>query len=169
VRFFTRGWHSGELSDEESEQTVRDYDAHLEAISARLPDPVVTLAREVNLHDAVIERVEWEPANAELVLRLVTRPGRGNQAVTITYSGAMLGERRLEVLKNAARDRETEILYSEVDVDEEGVLAHRLLFSPRDELTIEFGALTLEAQPRADDLVRLGPSFLEVLADDEDK
>jgi hypothetical protein len=54
-------------------------------------------------------------------------------------------------------------------VDEEGVLAHRLLFWPRDELTIEFGALTLEVQPRADDLIRLGPSFLDVLADDEDE
>jgi uncharacterized protein DUF4085 len=148
---------------------VRDYHAHLEAISARLPDPVVALAREVNLHDAVIERVEWEPANAQLVLRLVTRAGGSNQAVTITYSGAMLGEHRLDTLRNAARDRKTEILYSEVDVDEEGVLAHRLLFWPRDELTIEFGALTLDVQPRADDLVRLGPFFLEALADDEDK
>jgi hypothetical protein len=81
----------------------------------------------------------------------------------------MLGEQRLDVLRNAARDRETEILYSEVDVDEQGVLAHRLLFWPRDELTIDFEALTLEVQPRADDLVRLGPFFLEVLADDEDE
>ena len=84
VRFFTRGWHSGELSDEESQQTVRDYHAHLEAISARLPDPVVALEREVDLHDAVIERVEWEPANARLVLRLVALAWPGYQAVTIT-------------------------------------------------------------------------------------
>jgi hypothetical protein len=52
-------------------------------------------------------------------------------------------------------------------VDDEGVLAHRLLFWPRDELTIDFGTLTLELQPRADDRVHLGPFFLEVLADDE--
>jgi hypothetical protein len=170
VRFFTRGWHRGELSDEESERTVRDYHAHLQAISARLPDPMMALAREVTLHDARIERVEWEPANAQLVLRLVTTwPSGGSQAVTITYSGAMLGEHRLDVLRNVARDRETEILASEVDVDEEGVLAHRLLFWPRDELTIEFGALTLEVRPRADDRVRLGPFFLEVLADDEEE
>jgi hypothetical protein len=165
VRFFTRGWHSGELSDEESEETVRDYEAHLEAISARLPDPVLVLAREVNLHDAVIERVEWEPAAARLVLRLVTRPDEGNEAVTLVYSDVMLGEQRLEVLRAVARDRKTEILYSEVDVDGEGVLAHRLLFWPRDELTIEFGTMNLEVQPRADDRVRLVPFFLEVLAD----
>jgi hypothetical protein len=167
VRFFTRGWHQGDLSDEEYEQTVRDYDTHLEAISGRLPDPVVALAREVNLHDAVIERVEWEPASARLVLRLVTTTSESRQAVTLTYSDAMLGDRRLDVLKNVARDRKTEILYSEVDLGEDGgVLAHRLLFSPRDELTIEFGTLTLELQPRADDRVQLGPFFLEVPAND---
>ena len=160
VRFFTRGWHQGDLSDEEYDQTVRDYDAHLEAISARLPDPVVALAREVNLHDAVIERVEWEPASARLVLRLVTWTSDSRQAVTLTYSDAMLGDQRLDVLKNVARDRKTEILYSEVDLGEDGVLAHRLLFWPRDELTIDFGTLTLEVQPRADDRVQLGPFFL---------
>ena len=171
VRFFTRGWHQGDLSDEEYEQTVRDYDAHLEAISARLPDPVVALARGVNLHDAVIERVEWEPASARLVLRLVTRTSGSRQAVTLTYSDAMLGDQRLDVLKNVARDRKTEILYSEVDLGEDGVLAHRLLFWPRDELTIDFGTLTLELRPRADDRVQLDPFFLEMPAnaDDDDE
>ena len=170
MRFFTRGWVSGELPDEEWERTERDYIAYLEAISARLPDQMLALAREVNLHDAWIECVEWEPAKAQLVLRLVTRPGSGtNEAVTITYFGAMLGEQRLEVLRNVARDRKTEILYSEVDVDEDGVLAHRLLFWPRDELTIDFEALTLEVQPRADDHVPLGGFFVELLADDEDE
>ncbi len=36
----------------------------------RLPDPVGALARDVDLHDAVIERVAWEPAAARLVLSL---------------------------------------------------------------------------------------------------
>ena len=99
---FTRAWHEGKFSDEECAQTVRDYEAHLEAISARLPDPVVALVREVNLHDSVIESVEWAPAAARLALRLVTRPGGSNEAVSLTYSGVMLGERRLDVLRNVA-------------------------------------------------------------------
>lgn len=171
MRSFTRGWHAGELSDEESQQTFRDYQAHLEAISGRLPDPMVALARDVDLHDAVIESVEWAPEAASLVLRLVTRQfesgGKGRQAVSLTYSDVMLGEQRLGVLRSVARDRATEILYSEVDCDEEGVLAHRLLFWPRDELTIEFGTMTLELQPRADDRVRLGGFFVEVPANDD--
>jgi hypothetical protein len=83
----------------------------------------------------------------------------------------MLGDQRLDVLKNVARDRKTEILYSEVDLGEDGVLAHRLLFWPRDELTIDFGTLTLELRPRADDRVQLDPFFLEMPAnaDDDDE
>jgi hypothetical protein len=164
VRFFTRGWASGELPDDEYEETVRAYSAHLKTISAVLPDQVVVLAREVNLHDAVIERAEWAPAENRLALRLVTGPAsvKGSQSLSLTYSGAMLGERPLETLRAAARDRATEILYSEVDCDEQGVLMHRLLFWPRDELTIAFRSLSLEVHDRDDDRVHLGPFFLDV-------
>jgi hypothetical protein len=41
---------------------------------------------------------------------------------------------------------------------------HRILFWPRDELTIEFRELRMEVTPRADRRVDLGPAYL---ADEE--
>jgi hypothetical protein len=36
------------------------------------------------------------------------------------------------------RDRQTQIIADEIDQEEQGILRHRLLFWPRDELTIDF-------------------------------
>jgi len=50
------------------------------------------------------------------------------------------------------------ILESEVDCDDEGVFSHRLLFWPRDELTIDFTDLSLEIADREDRRVDLAGS-----------
>lgn len=164
VRFFTRGWHSGELPDDEAEQVLRDYSVYVEAISGRLSKQMIALARDVDLHDAVIERIEWAPAERRLAIGLVTRPSTntGTQSVYLTYLDALLGERPIGTLREVARDRATEILYSEVDCDEEDRFVHRLLLWPRDEVSITFGKLTLELQNRPDDRVHLGGYFVEV-------
>ena len=119
MRYFTRGWHNGELDDDEMAQVEAAYAQRLEAISAGLPGPVLELA-DLNLHDACIEAVLWEPAAKRLRLSLVAfHHSSGYRAVTLTYSGALLGDQRVRTLRDAARDRETEILYSEIDCDDE--------------------------------------------------
>jgi hypothetical protein len=123
----------------------------------------------LNLHDASIEDVRWEPAVRRLRLSLLTLdPPSRYQAVALTYSGALLGEQRLCTLRDVARDRETEILESEVDCDDEEGFSHRLLFWPRDELTIDFTGLSLEIAYREDRRVNLGRFFVEILPEDED-
>ena len=89
--------------------------------------------------------------------------------VALTYSGALLGEQRLCTLRDVARDRETAILESEVDCDDDGGFSHRLLFWPRDELTIDFAGLSLEIADHEDRRVNLGGGFfVEILPEDED-
>lgn len=80
----------------------------------------------------------------------------------LSYGGAMLGVSRVESLRRAALSRETMLLYDEVDIDEEGILAHRLLFHPCEEVTIDFRDFALQASPRADLRVKLGPAFLQL-------
>ena len=88
--------------------------------------------------------------------------------MALTCSWALLGDRRIRTLRDVARDRETEILESEVDCDDEGVFSHRLLFWPRDELTIDFAGLSLEIADHEDRRVNLGGFFVEILPEDED-
>lgn len=168
MKHFTRGWHAGELSDEECAAAAEAYAHRLHTIDSRLTPALRTLAHEVCVHDAIVERVIWSPGEKELLVALVTYEpeGRSHRAVELVYSGAMLSEQRLEMLRVLANDRRTEVLAHEVDVDDDGTFAHRLIFAPEGELTIGFVTLRLVVDDRADDRVRLGPAFLERREDD---
>ena len=168
MRFFTRGLVHGELSDEERQEVEAAYVRRLEVILPGLPAVVRELAR-LNLHDAQIERARWEPAEHRLTLSLVTWQAQHWHGITLGYSGALLGERRVQTLREVTRDRETQILAHEVDSDDQGLLSHRLLFSPRDELTIDFAALGLQTSERSDDRVSLIPCWQETGAEDEEE
>jgi hypothetical protein len=168
VRYFTRGWANGEGDYEEWERAGQGYRNRLAVIAPRLPEPARRLAHEVSLHDAIIEDIEWTPSAKKLVVTLATGTSEsGYLTVSLTYLGAELGERRVEALRSLARDRETEVLYDEVDMGDDGLLVHRLLFWPQEEVTIDFRELQLHVEPRADRRVHVGVrAFREVTESD---
>jgi len=169
MRYFTRGWANGELTEEEDDTLSRAYEARLTEITPRLPPSMVRLLEGASLHDAIIESVRWAPSQAELRLKLVCGASDvGYRGVQLTYRGAMLGKARIESLRNVANDREACILYQEVDIDEEGVLAHRLLCWPNAEVTIEFRELDYVSAPRDDRRVTLAGAFV-VVEDGDDE
>lgn len=130
MRYFTRGWLNGEYSDDDHEAAVVQYDERLEAIRPALPPEVASLTQR-DLHDGVIEFIEWDARTSELTLALVIGDlQRGYSQLRIDYKGAMLGENRIETLRQLARDRRAELLYDEVDLDESGVFQHRMIFWP---------------------------------------
>lgn len=161
MRYFTRGWASGELSDDESDEANEAYRARVAEITPRLPPAMVRLAHEISVHDGIIEQVIWNSHLNRLQLTLVCTDAHQNYIQThLTYSGAMLGPSRIESLQRAALSRETELLYDEVDIDDDSVFSHRLLFDPCEEVTIEFKELELVVSPRADQRVHLGRAFI---------
>lgn len=160
--YFTRGWANGEVSDAACRRARAAYRARLAKIKRRLSPAMWRLASSVGVHDAIIERTLWDPGKKRLELNLVLLVNPDAYAtLSLIYKGAMLGQERVATLASASRDRDVSILYDEVDIDDEdGTFVHRLLFWPRDEVTIDFRSLELAITPRADDRVRLGYSFL---------
>ena len=73
----------------------------------------------------------------------------------------MIGDHYMDVLRTRARDRETELLYDEVDVEQDGTYVHRLLFWPEGEISIAFKHLKLSSAARADRRTFLSGSFIE--------
>jgi len=176
MRYLTRGWYVGELSDDETEAAKLAYWARIAAIEDRLPEPMVRLARHVDLHDGVIERVTWDPAEKHLMLDVVTSTPKlpeTTQTVRAAFGGALMGKQRIDTLRHVARDREACILYWEIDVDDretslDAPLTLRLLFWPRDEVSIDFAELTLDIQDRIDGRVQIKPYFVEVFQDEDE-
>ncbi|WP_242394270.1 DUF4085 family protein [Anaeromyxobacter oryzisoli] len=161
MRYFTRGWASGELSDDVSDQAKEAYHARVAEITPRLPPAMVRLVHEISVHDGIIEQVIWNSHLNRLQLTIVCTDAYQNYIqAQLTYSGAMLGSSRIESLQRAALSRETELLYDEVDIDDDSVFSHRLLFDPCEEVTIDFKKLELVVSPRADQRVHLGRAFI---------
>lgn len=160
MRYFTRGWANGDMSEVESERVREAYWKGLRELMPKLPPAMAKLAK-VNLHDAVIEQVRWNAKTKLLHIRLAAgNQGEGYATVDLRYKGAMLGEIRVETLRDAARDREAFILNDELDMDEEGNLIHRLLFWPREEVSLDFRELEIQVTPRTDRRVLLGGYFV---------
>jgi hypothetical protein len=170
VKYFTRGWANGEHDDEESDRIRSDYARHFASIAPRLP-PALRELHVPSLHDALIEQVRWQPSQKQLTIAfLAWREGTPMRPVRLRaiYGGALLGEYRVETLRGVARDRESCVLYDEVDVADDGLFVHRILFSPRDEIGIDFATLELAVEARVDSRIELQPAFVEEFDEDED-
>lgn len=167
MRYLTRGWANGELPDDEADKARDAYWAHLASIEDRLPPEMLRLTREVTLHDGVIEQIAWNAKEQLLEATLICDDrANGLARVELRYFGAQLGRERIAALRRAALSRETELLYDELDVGDDGLLCHRILFSPNEEVTLDFERIEVQIEPCADARVLLYPAFYEEFPDD---
>lgn len=162
MKWLTRGWAEGEFSDEEHEKILRAYWQHVEQIASRLDPAITQLARKTDLHDAVIEDVRAHWQEQRLVLSVIAGDQQaGYRLITLEYLGVQMGEHYRDILKRRSLDRQSAILYDEVDVEQDGSYVHRLMFSPEGELSIWFKQLNVSTEPRADRRTFLGGSYVE--------
>ena len=173
MRFFSREWHSGDLSDAECDERERRYrEEHLPAILPRLPRALAELARSeadsgefLGIHDARIRRVVIELGAKNVALELRTGDeGRGYADLDLEFRGVDLARLDRSLLKRVALDPRTELLYDEVDVEAGGNFVYRVLLWPeRETLEIAFRDLGWRRTERAaGTLVREREPFLEL-------
>jgi hypothetical protein len=151
MKYFTREWASGDLSDEQCEEVQASYRRHIESLLPRLPASVVELEKQVSLHDGLVRRVVVDLPARQLTMEL--RCGDlqvGYRDVDLIYSGVEFATLDLTELASVARDRQTELLYDEFDVDEDRNYIHRILFAPAGEISVKFGSLCLNQTNRPD-------------------
>jgi hypothetical protein len=163
MKFFTRAWVNGEVTDDDSDRTVAAYREHVAAISSRLSATVRALAQEISLHDAFVHSIIYDARGRQLEIRLLTGDLQvGYFDSVLTYGSAILDQADVAALRAAAEDPETELLYDEIDLTSDGEYLHRILFHPARECEIMFRDLALSMTPRADRrLVRLASPHVE--------
>lgn len=158
MKFFTEAWMSGDMSPDEEVAVPVLYRQHIGKILPSLFGPVRTLATELNLHDALFQRVTIDLATDSLTSLL--RCGDlqvGYFDLELRYGDVGVNSLDLSTLGAIVADPETEVLYDEVDLAERGY-AHSFLFSPHRETTIEFRTLSLRREAKSDRLVSVPPS-----------
>ncbi|MDB5340973.1 MAG: hypothetical protein JWN70_6592 [Planctomycetaceae bacterium] len=148
MKFFTREWHSGALSDEHAEAVALAYETHVRTLAPALPDDLSRLTT-ISLHDGLIEQVVANTTAGTLTCTL--RIGNlqiGYSTLELAYAGVLLPGRDSSMFRELVRTG-AEILSDELDVSTEGYV-HRLYFSTADEIAIVFETLALTQVRRTD-------------------
>lgn len=151
MRYFTRQWLDGELSDADYENSIASYERRLQFVSPLLPSVLREFVSTMSLHDALVRRAVFRRADGSLLLLL--RAGdlqKGYVDLTLRY----LRVSRLDGVPSPASVLAAdgaEIVQDEVDVSDTGdEFEHRLLFAPEGELGITFGGFEFDVAPAHD-------------------
>jgi hypothetical protein len=144
MKFFTRAWLDGELTDEEFEATIPRYRSHIESLA--LPEDVRAL-EDTRLHDATLIRLDRTASRLSLTL-ITGDLQQGYYDTTLNYLTNSLATATVEKLRSFLHPSDADLLYAEVDRGGAGFV-HRLLFSTREEVAIPFDAIAIRQTQRS--------------------
>jgi hypothetical protein len=150
VRFFTRAWRTGAMSEDNASQVVDLYRRHLDGLRPPLPTEVRRLADTVNLHDALLTRLELD--RRARTVHICFRAGDrqvGYFDIDLQYSGADLEPGAEATLRRALGRRDIELLDAELDSAGGAGWDHRFLFAPDGEASLTFSELKWARVDRA--------------------
>lgn len=149
MRFFTRDWASGGRDDAHADTVLDEYRAHCARIASCVPEQLSEFMETVSLHDGLIVEGTFDAGQQRLDLTI--RCGdlqSGYRDVRLAYSGVKLRPAELDGASTILNRPESEMLYDEIDVLPEGLLAHRMLFWPSGEIEFRFAGFAFEVQRR---------------------
>ena len=147
MKFFTMDWWAG-IQDYRTDASVdpaTEYEAHLRSLDGKLPETFARLNTDVSLQDCDLTDLSADPENRTLTLTL-----RGDDS----SGGLRLYNIRYESLESFRSKADAEkglpgphgygdLGYDETDVEVDGTLVHRILFSSGIEFEIRFGSFSI--------------------------
>jgi len=142
MRFFTREWSEGALDDPAAERIAEQYADHLAELWDLLPSTVRHFVDEVDLHDGLTRRVQFDDGTRELVVEFRTGDEQdGFFDVALRYVDAEISAADLERLRTTQSNPDREILSDELDTAGPARFAHRVLFAADGEIEVTFETL----------------------------
>lgn len=148
MKYFTREWFQGDLTEAQCARVASAYGDHLLSIADRLPVDLYGLAASRSLFDAVPRRAIARRDMDLLALELVCRhPQTGYFGLDLMYCGVHWDWVDLDALSRRVRDTKSHILCHEVEVAAGGLLEQSFLFFPEDHVTIRFRAVEITHVP----------------------
>lgn len=169
MKWYTREWASGALSDREEEAVLERHRAHWTAFLSEVVGPIREFAEQANpelvLDDARFQRMEIDRPQRRVVLVLVQGDLQvGYGELTLSLSSATVEEPALEELRTILEEPRSEVWYVEVDRsdDSSGPYELRLLIWPAGLLRVRFAQLGWTRVPVPDRTVLPGTARLVV-------
>jgi hypothetical protein len=145
MKYFTRDWLSGNISQQKINQVIKDYWSYIESLLPKLPASVKELAKEINFHDGIIHEAVIDKELKRLKLK--NRCGDlqvGYFDLEIDYIDVNLQLLDIQLIESLVIGKRSEVLYDEVDIEEDNVFVHRMLLSPIEEVIVYFRNLEIK-------------------------
>lgn len=137
MKYFTKEWCFSNLGDYEIDRISKSYKDYIDSTHAKLPFVLKILAKSLNLHDGRLMKVSYIQNEGSLLLDGIFGDLQtGYFFLQIRYLGVSgLSE---EVLRAIFKDQVLEILSDEIELFSENYFSHKMLFSSKNEIDIQF-------------------------------
>lgn len=155
IRFFTIQWWCGIQGGDFHVDPADSYRSHLATIRDRLPEGLLALQESVSLHDGRLRELQHAPSNATLRLLIDGDDSNGGlRRFTLYYRDVTLFRSIADpCLGLPGPCGYGDLGYDEADMDDNGELIHRILFSSGIEFHVQFKGFELAwrdiAEPNA--------------------
>jgi hypothetical protein len=171
VRWFTREWQNGELSDEEAEARDRAYAAYLRERVEHLPQPIRGFAlptdAHMSVHDALVDEAEIDSRKGQIEFVLLNgdlQAGYGK--LRLTFLDAELATPSVGRLRELLATQRTEFLRQELEIGDESEATPytiRFLLWPEGEIEIRCRDLLIDWHPIEDTTRSDHPNEVRIL------
>ncbi len=109
------------------------------------------LATEINLHDGLVNRIIIDQKEETIIFELICGDLQlGYSDVHLKYSSVDFDSLDFQNVAYIVRYRKTELLYHEIDLDEDKYYIHSFLFYPDGEFSIRFKQMELNQTSKPD-------------------
>jgi hypothetical protein len=150
MKFLTREWATGDLTDKASDDRLAAYRKHTKAVRSLLPQKIRSFSM-LSLHDGLIKfsTIHMDTRILELCLRCGDLQV-GYSDIGIEYHGVDFKQSKLTDFRKSVLSKKTEILYDEFDIGSDGLIKHSYSFTPKYECEIVFRSLEFKRKMVAD-------------------
>jgi hypothetical protein len=143
MKYFTKEWFSGDLTDQEAEKVKYQYWNYINSIYSNLFFPLKLLSKQINLHDSVITEICINEKNSSLILNMISGD------LETGYFSLQISYNQVENIKKKSFDcidfsKSVEILSDEIEKLTEKRFSHKILFSSKEEIDIHFGNIAIK-------------------------
>ena len=148
MRYFTRAWVDGDITEEESDAARAAYRRRIETIAPRLPPGILKLSRWLSLNDALFKTVQFDLKTETLLLRLRCGELRlGYYDLFLRYSQVTVIDQTPQGLFDLVYVAGVEVLYDEIDVTDDARFEQRMILWPSGEFAVSCAQFAFSLVP----------------------
>lgn len=139
MKYFTKEFCLGNLTDEEFDKRLKEYKNHMSIIERKLPNNLKSFYYNINLHDGRITSIKYSYKKHDLELNCrIGDNNSGYSELNINYTLSNESKDYSKILNNLKKQKNNfEMLYDELDI-KSNFYTHSIIFWPIMEIEIEF-------------------------------